>query len=59
MKKEFYTLRTVIDNDNTTRHYEFVRDMDDSVIRSSDDYDYLYAFAEGYTSALNKAIVLE
>ncbi len=56
--KDTYSLRPLVDIDGT-RHYEFVRDMDDFVIRSSDDYNYLLSFAEGYTSALNKSFFLE
>lgn len=58
MKKETYSLRTVFGADSTPRHYEFVRDSDDFVLKFSVDYQYLYAFAKGYTFALNKSLII-
>lgn len=59
MKKETYTLRPVTNLNDIVMYYEFVRDEDDAILRSSDNYDFLFAYAEGYTTAINKSFIIE
>ena len=59
MKKYAYTLRPVTDLNDMVLYYEFVRDEDDAILRTSNDYDFLLAYAEGYTTAINKSFIIE
>ena len=59
MKTDTYTLRPVIDRNDMVLYYEFVRDKDDAILRASADYDFLIAYAEGYTTAINKSFIIE
>ena len=40
-------------------YYEFVRKEDDAILRASADYDFLLAYAEGYTTARNSSFIVE
>ena len=55
MKTHTYTLRPVTDRNDMVLYYEFVRKEDDAILRTSNDYDFLLAYAEGYTTAMNKS----
>ena len=49
MKTYTYTLRPVTDHNDMVLYYEFVRKEDDLILRASDSYDFLLAYAEGFT----------
>ena len=59
MKTNTYSLRPVIDRNDIVLYYEFVRDEDDAILRASTDYDFLIAYAEGYTTAINKSFIIK
>lgn len=59
MKTYTYTLRPVTDLNDMVLYYEFVRKEDDAILRASKDYDFLLAYAEGYTTAMNRSFVIE
>ena len=59
MKIHTYTLRPVTDRNDMVLYYEFVRKEDDAILRTSKDYDFLLAYAEGYTTAMNKSFIVE
>ena len=59
MKTHTYTLRPVTDRNDMVLYYEFVRKEDDAILRTSDDYDFLLAYAEGYTTARNSSFIVE
>lgn len=59
MKTHTYTLRPVTDLNDMVLYYEFVRKEDDAILRTSDNYDFLLAYAEGYTTAMNKSFIIE
>ena len=59
MKTNTYTLRPVTDLNDMVLYYEFVRKEDDAILRTSDNYDFLLAYAEGYTTAMNKSFIVE
>jgi len=59
MKTYTYTLRPVTDLNDMVLYYEFVRKEDDAILRTSKDYDFLLAYAEGYTTAMNKTFIVE
>ena len=40
-------------------YYEFVRKEDDAILRTSANYEFLLAYAEGYTTAMNKSLIVE
>ena len=58
MKTYTYTLRPVTDLNDMVLYYEFVRKEDDAILRASKDYDFLLAYAEGYTTAMNRTFVI-
>ena len=59
MKTYTYTLRPVTDLRDIVLYWEFVRKEDDAILRASADYDFLLAYAEGYTTAMNKTFIVE
>ena len=59
MKTHTYTLRPVTDLNDMVLYYEFVRKEDDAILRTSANYDFLLAYAEGYTTAMNKSFIVE
>ena len=59
MKTHTYTLRPVTDLNDMVLYYEFVRKEDDAILRTSDNYDFLLAYAEGYTTAMNRSFIVE
>ena len=59
MKTNTYILRPVTDLHDHVLYYEFVRKEDDAILRASKDYDFLLAYAEGYTTAMNRSFVIE
>lgn len=59
MKTRTYTLRPVTDLNDMVIYYEFVRKEDDAILRTSANYEFLLAYAEGYTTAMNKSFIVE
>ena len=59
MKTQTNTLRPVTDLNDMVLYYEFVRKEDDAILRASKDYDFILAYAEGYTTAINKTFTIE
>ena len=59
MKTRAYILRPVTAPNDVVLYYEFVRKEDDAILRASKDYDFLLAFAMGYTAAMNSSFVVE
>ena len=59
MKTPTYILRPVTDINDMVLYYEFVRKEDDAILRASADYDFLLAYAEGYTTARNSSFIVE
>ena len=59
METKTYTLRPVTDLNDMVLYYEFVRKEDDAILRASKDYDFILAYAEGYTTAINKTFTIE
>lgn len=59
MKTRNYTLRPVTDLNDMVLYYEFVRKEDDAILRTSDNYDFLLAYAEGYTTAMSTSFIVE
>ena len=59
MKTHTYTLRPVTDLNDMVLYYEFVRKEDDAILRTSANYEFLLAYAEGYTTAMNKSFIVE
>ena len=59
MKTYTYTLRPVTDLNDMVLYYEFVRKEDDAILRTSANYEFLLAYAEGYTTAMNKSFIVE
>ena len=59
MKTHTYTLRPVTDLNDMVLYYEFVRKEDDAILRTSANYDFLLAYAEGYTTAMNRSFIVE
>lgn len=59
MKTYTYILRPVIDLNDFVLYYEFVRKEDDAILRASANYDFLLAYAEGYTTARNSSFIVE
>lgn len=59
MKTYTYTLRPVTDLRDIVLYYEFVRVEDDAILRASADYDFLLAYAEGYTTAMGKTFIVQ
>ena len=59
MKTSTYILRPVTDLNDMVMYYEFVRKEDDAILRASADYDFLLAYAEGYTTARNSSFIVE
>lgn len=58
MKTYTYILRPVTDLRDIVLYWEFVRKEDDAILRSSKEYDYLLAYAEGYTTAKNQTLIV-
>ena len=54
-----YSLRPVTDINDIVLSYDFVRNEDDAILRASADYDFLLAYAEGYTTARNSSFIVE
>lgn len=52
MKHYRYLIRSVVGS-NERLYYEFVRVPGDLILRISDNFELVYAFAEGYTFANN------
>ena len=59
MKTKTYILRPVTDLRDIVLYYEFVRKDDDAILRSSRDYDFLLAYADGYTTAKDANLIVE
>ena len=59
MKTHTYTLRPVTDLNDMVLYYEFVRKEDDAILRTSANYEFLLAYAEGYTTARNSSFIVE
>ena len=59
MKTFHYILRPVTDLRDIVLYYEFVRKEDDAILRSSKDYDFLLAYAEGFTAAKGQTFIIE
>ena len=59
MKTKTYILRPVTDLRDIVLYYEFVRKDDDAILRSSKDYDFLLAYADGYTTAKDANLIVE
>lgn len=59
MKTYTYILRPITDHNDMVLYYEFVRKEDDAILRASADYDFLLAYAEGYTTARNQSFIVE
>ena len=59
MKTYTYTIRPVTDLNDMVLYYEFVRKEDDAILRTSANYEFLLAYAEGYTTAMNKSFIVE
>lgn len=59
MKTYTYTLRPVTGLNDMVLYYEFVRKEDDAILRTSANYDFLLAYAEGYTTAMNRSFIVE
>ena len=59
MKTSTYILRPVTDINDMVLYYEFVRKEDDAILRASAGYDFLRAYAEGYTTARNSSFIVE
>ena len=59
MKTKTYILRPVTDLRDFVLYYEFVRKDDDAILRSSKDYDFLLAYADGYTTAKDANLIVE
>lgn len=59
MKTQTYILRPVTDLRDIVLYYEFVRKDDDAILRSSKDYDFLLAYADGYTTAKDANLIVE
>ena len=57
--KTTYILRPVTDTHDIVLYYEFVRKEDDAILRASADYDFLLAYADGYTTAKNQTLIVE
>ena len=58
MKRFTYILRPVTDLRDFVLYWEFVREEDDAILRSSADYDFLHAYAEGYTAAKCQSFII-
>lgn len=59
MKTYTYTLRPITDRNDMVLYYEFVRKEDDLILRASANYDFLIAYAEGFTTAKNTSFIVE
>lgn len=59
MKTNTYILRPVTDLRDIVLYYEFVRKEDDAILRASSDYDFLLAYAEGYSSAMKATFIVK
>ena len=59
MKTQTYILRPVTDLNDLVLYYEFVRKDDDAILRSSKDYDFLLAYADGYATAKDAQLIVE
>lgn len=59
MKTQTYILRPVTDLRDIVLYYEFVRKDDDAILRSSKDYDFLLAYADGYATAKDANLIVE
>ena len=57
--KTTYILRPVTDTRDIVLYYEFARKEDDAILRASADYDFLLAYADGYTTAKNQTLIVE
>ena len=59
MKTKTYILRPVTDTRDIVLYYEFVRKEDDAILRSAQDYDFILAYAEGFTTARDAQLIVE
>lgn len=59
MKTYTYIIRPVTDLRDIVLYWEFVRKEDDAILRSSASYDFILAFADGYTTAKNTTLIVE
>lgn len=59
MKNQHYLVRPVTDLRDIVLYYEFVRKEDDAILRSSNDYDFILAYAEGFTAAKGQTFIIE
>ena len=58
MKTKTYIIRPVTDLRDIVLYYEFVRKEDDAILRSSKDYDFILAYADGYTTAKDAQLIV-
>lgn len=58
MKTNTYALRPVTDIRDIILYWEFIRVEDDAILRASADYDFICAYAEGYTVAKNTSFII-
>lgn len=58
MKTYTYILRPVTDLRDIVLYWEFVRKEDDAILRSSNDYNFILAYADGYTAAKNQTLIV-
>ena len=59
MKTQVYILRPVTDTRDIVLYYEFVRKEDDAILRSSEDYNYILAYADGFATARDARLIVE
>lgn len=59
MKTKTYILRPVTDTRDIVLYYEFVRKEDDAILRSAKDYDFILAYAEGFTTARDAQLIVQ
>lgn len=58
MKTPTYLVRPVTDSLDIALYWEFVRTKDDLIVYTSSSFDYIIAFADGYTMANNSDYVI-
>lgn len=59
MKTQIYIVRPVTDLRDIVLYYEFVRKEDDAILRSAKDYDFILAYAEGFTTARDAQLIVQ
>lgn len=59
MKTQIYILRPVTDTRDIVLYYEFVRKEDDAILRASENYDYILAYADGFATARDAQLIVE